>query len=444
MKRIPLFIFLMLPLIGQTQTTLSLEECIAMAKEKNRKIEVANLQSQIAQYEQRSTKAMFFPTISLSGNVLYSTAHSTYSLKADDILSSFGLGWLPPALTDRFPSMDFSYRLDWAYNGGIKVVQPIYAGGKIRAGYNMAVVGNEIATLNNRLTEAEVIVETSRAYAEVVRAKELMQVAASYNNLLSELMRSMENARKHGMEAQNNVLKVKVKLDESTLSLCRAQNGYRLAKMNLCHYIGLPLMEPIDVDSSALPEASNEDATIVNRPEYQILEQKSELARLNIDMARSDYLPQIGLMGQFGYMNGLKLNDSKLMDGWSVNVGVSISIPIFDFGYRMNKIRSAKTRYTMAEAEREDLNEQMMLEMTLSANNLHESLLERDLAESALTSAEENLRISRLQYERGMEMLSDYLEAQALWQQSRQTLIDARVNCYLKWLEYQKTTGVIN
>lgn len=78
----------------------------------------------------------------------------------------------------------------------------------------------------------------------------------------------------------------------------------------------------------------------------------------------------------------------------------------------------------------------LVLEMTQAGNNLDESVLERSLAEASVVSAEENLRTSRLQYEKGVETLSDYLEAQVLWQQARQTQVDARVNCFLKWLEY--------
>lgn len=139
-----------------------------------------------------------------------------------------------------------------------------------------------------------------------------------------------------------------------------------------------------------------------------------------------------------------ELNGCKLFDDWNLHVGIQLSIPVFDFGRRMNKIKSAQFQYAQKQMEREDANEQMMLEMAQSFNTLDEAFLERDLAESSVTSAEENLRTSRLQYEKGVELLSDYLEAQTLWQQARQTQVDARINCFLRWLEYQKTTGNIN
>lgn len=445
MKRILTYLFIAMPLIGQAQTILTLDDCVRLAKENNKKIEAAELQYISSQQERRSAKALFFPTFSLDGNALYSTTDGSYSV-SDGMLPVFGMDGMPTGQSAYFPGLGLDYNLGWIYSGGIKVEQPIYMGGKIRAGYRMAKIGNEIAWQNRRLTEAEVIVETSRAYAEVVRTQELIQVAKSYHSLLTELMRTVESARKQGMKSQNDVLKVKVKLDESELNLRRAENGHRLAMMNLCHYTGIPLTELIEIDGQ-LPDTSEvyaQTADICNRPEYLMLEQKVGLAQQKVSMARSEYLPQIGVAGRYGYANGVELNGSKLFNDCNFYLGIQVSIPLFDFGKRMNKIKSAKTQYARMQAEREDINEQLMLEMAQSANNLDEAFLERRLAESSVSSAEENLRTSRLQYEKGVELLSDHLEAQTLWQQAQQTSVNARINCYLRWLEYQKTVGKIN
>ena len=68
------------------------------------------------------------------------------------------------------------------------------------------------------------------------------------------------------------------------------------------------------------------------------------------------------------------------------------------------------------------MNEQMMLELTQAANNLDEARLESELSDRSLLQAEENMKVSKSQYEVGLETLSDYLEAQALWQQAYETL----------------------
>ena len=154
-------------------------------------------------------------------------------------------------------------------------------------------------------------------------------------------------------------------------------------------------------------------------------------------LARSERLPQVGLVGNYGYLHGVELNGQNLLGGWAFTAGVQVSVPIFHFGGRSNKVRSARARFEQAQAERLDGGELLQLEATQAANNLDEAQLEIRLAESSLAAADENLRLSRRQYEAGVETLSDHLEAQAMWQQAHRTEVEARIDGYLRWLEYR-------
>ena len=64
-------------------------------------------------------------------------------------------------------------------------------------------------------------------------------------------------------------------------SKVQAENGIRLARMNLCQLIGLPLHTPIDIepdkdsDSFAVIDLH---ASITDRTEYQLLDMKTKLA----------------------------------------------------------------------------------------------------------------------------------------------------------------------
>lgn len=440
-----IFCLAALPVSGWAQDVLSLDDCVRIAKENNSRMAAADHQQRSAMYDFRSARALFLPSFSVTGNALYSTAGGSWSSGMGQ-LPVFGADGNPTGQFAIFPGIDLSYDLGWVFSAGVKVEQPLYTGGKIHANYRASSLFGEIASQKKRQTESEVVVETSRAFAGLVRAMELKKVAESYHDLLGELMRSVESARRHGMKSQNDVLKVKVKLDESELNLRKAENARKLAMINLCHNIGYPLSSEVDADG-VLPEVSASDVVeggIENRPEHLMLERQSELYRQKIAAARSEQLPQVGLVGQYGYLNGVKFNDAKLFDSWNFTVGVQASIPIFDFGRRMNKIKSAKAQYEQVEAEREDTDGLLNLELQRAYNSLDEALVEKDLAKSSVLSAEENLRTSRLQYERGMETLSDYLEAQTLWRLAEQNLVEARVNCWLSLLDYRKASGQLD
>ena len=89
------------------------------------------------------------------------------------------------------------------------------------------------------------------------------------------------------------------------------------------------------------------------------------------------------------------------------------------------------------------MNEQMLLELTQAVNNLDEARLEYELSNRSLEQAEENMKVSKSQYEVGLETLSDHLEAQTLWQQAYETKVDAHFQFYLKYIGYLKASGTL-
>lgn len=443
MKRFNILLALLLPSVAFAQSPLSLEDCIAIVKEHNKRILAAHFQVQSAKYERRATFANFLPTLSAEGMGLYSTAKGSLGIEGG-MLPVVGADGIPTGVGAYFPGVNLDYKIGWLYGAGVKLQQPLFVGGKVLAGYKMGRIGEAIARQNRRLTEAEVVVETARAYANVVLAKELQRVATSYHTLLDELMRSIEKAYEQGVKSRNDVLKVEVKLDESRLNLRRAENAIRLATMNLCHYIGYPLTDKLEVNGE-LPSINSSlvlSTDILARPEVQMLAHKSELMYQKVNMARADLLPQIGLVGQYGYTNGVELLGDKLLDGWTFSAGVQLSIPLFNLGSR-SRYRAAKMQYRQSKSEEEATLELLTLEAVRVVNKLDESVLELSLAEQNVASATENLRVSSRQYEAGVETLSDHLEAQLLWQRANQTLVETRINRFLWWIEYCKTIGAV-
>ena len=407
------------------QETLTLEQCREMALKYNKEMAAAARQTESARYTAKSYKGNFFPNFSLSGTGIYSTSDGSLGIAGGNLptfLPDATGQFLPNKGFAYFPGIDLNYKIGMVYMGGIQVEQPLYMGGKIRAAYKMSLLGKEMAQLSETLTASEVIVKTEQAYAQVIKAKEMKKVADKYSAVLTELMKNVESAHKHGLKPQNDVLKVQVKLNESELNIRKADNALRLATMNLCHYIGKPLTADIRT-ADTFPEVAQDirlqTADISARPEYA------------------------GVKGSFDYIHGLEISDQDLFDGGSFSVLLNVSVPLFHFGANSNKVRAAKAKLEQARLEQENMNEQMLLELAQSVNNLDEARLESTIAERSLQQAEENMRVSRSQYDVGLETLSDHLEAQALWQQAYETKVDACFRLYLNYITYLKATGTL-
>jgi len=430
---------------------LSIEQCRQLALEHNKDRQSAALTTQYAEYTRRATHALFFPDFSLSGIGAFSSTKGTYTIDFNSLLGPtlYNLGtWAAsqgiqlPEMS--FPNYDMDYKVGFLYTAGVMMKQPIYMGGKIRAGYSMAETAVAMARVNERLTDSEVIQKADEAYAQVVKAEQLVKVAESYQRLLQELDRNVESAIRHGLKMQNDRTKVQVKMNEVELNLRKAENGVRLAKMNLCHIIGRPLDESVQVDG-VYPEV--EDAQTLQgydisaRPELALLDYKTELAEQELKITKSEMLPQVALLAKYGYTNGVELNNHTLLDGWSFAGGVTVSIPLYHFGERSNKVKAARVKHQQAQLERENKAELMRLELTQAANKLDEARLEKQLAEKSLTQCEENMRLCKQQYDAGFETLSAYLESQAQWQQANETNVDANYLLYLASVSYLKAAG---
>ena len=449
--------------------SLSLDSCIHMALRANRQIEKAQLQTRQREYTLKAVKANFFPNFKASVRDIYSTARGSFSIEGGYLptftpgtdgsmqpnvminpatgLPVMGADGVTPVFQQYayFPTQEIKYKVNNIIQAGITLEQPIYMGGKIKAGYAMSQLARKMAQENERLSEAQVIVKTEEAYALLVRATEMHGVALVYDSLLQSLQHDVQAAKTHGMASHNDVLKVGVKKDEAELKLRQAENGLRLARMNLCQLIGLPLLTKINPETLKDPDnlefPKSPDNAISQRPEAALLDMKSLLAEEKVKLERAEFLPQVGLMAGYNYLYGLKLNDHRLLDGGNFAALLNVSIPLYHFGEGRNKVRAARMEAEQARVEQQDLMEQMELEATREANNLDEALLEVEITTRSLAQAAENLRAARKSYAAGMESLSDLLEAQTLYQQSLARQAEARCQVSLSAARYRKATG---
>ncbi|MDR3252720.1 MAG: TolC family protein [Tannerella sp.] len=450
------------------QNVYTLEMCREMALKNNKAGAIAELTAEKTGYDSKAYLANFFPKISASGAYLFTNMESKRTIKGN-YLPTFvpdpATGQLKPNVLTMpdgtplmgadgnpvfreyayFPDMSLDLRTNGTYFAGIRAEQPIYMGGKISSAYKMSLIGKEIAELNKDLTRAEIIVKTDEAYWLHLKAVESRKVAKAFQEVVGELLRNVENAQKAGMRSRNDVLKVQVQANKAELQMMQVENAVRLSRMNLWQIIApsnspqgqeMLVSDDLKTDTRISPSGGVEA-----RPESSILDKQIELKSQQIKLVRSDFLPNIGVMGNYGYIHGVKLNDSPLFDQASLSALVTVSIPIFHWGEGMNKIRAARAEKQIMQLKRDDLSEKMELERIQTLDKLNESELEVTMTVRALEQAEENMRTSREHYEAGMETLADYLEAQTLWQQAWLENINAKINQKLNHTYYLKTIG---
>ena len=166
------------------QEKLSLAQCREMALKYNKDMAAANKQTEAARLMSLSYKANFFPNFTVNGTGIYSTADGSLGVPGGNLpvfLPNPATGELVSSGFAYFPGLNLDYKVGTVYSGGIQVEQPLYMGGKIRAAYKMSLLGKEMAHLNEALTTSEVILNTDKAYVQLVKAKEMRKVAEKYH-----------------------------------------------------------------------------------------------------------------------------------------------------------------------------------------------------------------------------------------------------------------------
>jgi outer membrane protein TolC len=446
---------------------LTLEECRQLALENNTNLLLAEQTAIKANQTRLAALANFFPEISATGNYFYSNAETNYTINGG-YLPTFSpdltTGKLSPNIVTiggqlvygsdgnpifssyaYMPDISLNMKIGNIYCAAVMAKQPIFWGGKIISGYRMASAGTRLSNLNKKLTKDQIILQSDEAYWNCLKAYEMLSVVESYYTTIEEFCRNMENAVNVGFKSSNDLMKVQVTLNEAELNLLKVKNSLRLAKMNLCYISGLPLSSEIEVSDvninlhDEVSVQSNYD--ISNRIEYQMLSQKIEMKREAVKVTRSDYLPHLGVQVSYGYLNGIQLNGSTLVDNANFMAVASLSIPIFKWGEGRHSVKASYADLRMAEIEREDAARKMTLEIEQTINQFKEAKLELQIAERSCAQAEENMRVSKNRYEAGTEPISNFLEAQAQWQKSLSDAVNARMDLRLSYTRYLKAIG---
>ena len=351
--------------------------------------------------------------------------------------------------------MGMELQMRGMYMAGIALTQPIYTGGRIRTGNRLARIGRESQQENRRKTRMQVLADADRAYWNYITVTWKVRMLDAYKAQMDTLLRQVENSRAAGMATDNDLLRIRTRRSDIHYQWQKAKNGANLCRLALCNVLGCPLetqIAPTDTIISVSPAATS-DADISLRPEVRLLHKQVEAAEEQVKMARADILPTVGLSAGYIYYGNVKMKGmtqdaqgnavsftQKFDDGLPM-VMASVSIPLFRWGSGLKKIKKAKLDVENARLDLQKNTRLLSIETTQAAQNLEDSYLLIETAQSGAQEADDNLRILRDRYLNGMATLTDLLDAQSQWQQAQSNLIDAQTQHKIYETEYLRVTG---
>jgi len=457
---------------ANAQDVLSLDSCRSMALNNNRQMGVAKVRRDMARNMRKSARTKYLPQINATGAYLYSSkqvsilnddqksALGNMGTVAGQVLSQMGLPGtdvLAGMLNEVGNGIVDAFHTDTRnkFGASVMLTQPVFMGGSIIAMNRMADLGEDMAANQADATAQATLYSIDNAYWTVVSLKHKKRLAESYLNLVKKLDGDVGKMIREGVATRADGLKVNVKVNEAEMTLTQVEDGLALAKMLLCQLCGMDVNKDItlaDEDNDQLATAveamavdvdSQRGAAAENRPELRMLQNAVDISKQAVNVAKAGHLPKVMLTGGYTVMNPNVYNGFQRSFSGVWNVGVMVTVPVWNWNDVTYKVRAAKNQASIASLELGDVREKVDLQVSQCNFKVNEAAKKLRLATASTERAEENLRCANLGFSEGVMQSTDVMEAQTAWLQAQTQKIDAEIDVKLSQVNLQKALGTL-
>lgn len=423
--------------------TLALDSCKSLALQNNRELKNAQLDLEASKQVKKEAFTKYFPKLRADAFAMRAT---DYMLKQDipqmnlPVYDGNPMNLLTPTQFAYFPGMEIK-ALDYTNVATVSAVQPIFAGGRIYNGNKLANLGVAIKEDKLQLSSEEVLMQTENYYWQIVTLKEKRKTLNSYQNLLENLYQDVRVSFDAGLVQKSDLLKIQLKLNELNANKLKLENAIVLSKMAFCQHLGIAYNANFDLtdslDINEIPESvyTNYNQALLNRNEYSMLNKAVEAEGIRKKMAIGESLPQISVGVQGLYLDVFEQQNTHGI------LFATVSIPISAWWGTAHKIKEQKIKMEMAQNNLKQKSELMLLQMEKSVKVLNESFRQIAIAQSSVKQAKEHLKVVGDNFKAGVVSTSDLLEAQLMFQQAENQLLEAKYDYKIKLLMYKKATA---
>lgn len=397
-----LLIFLLVlaaPLHAAESRTLTLEQALAIALEKNRDIAKAGEYARYVDGKYVEERAAALPQFSLSASAA--------------VLSD---GGQPRTIGGSSTQKDNYF--------GVSLSQPLYTWGKIGAAIRAAEIGMNTATEQLRLAQQAARRDVTAAFYNVLLSRELLRL--SKENLKQKERHSDEAGKKFeaGVATDYDVLAAKVAMDNARPAVSKAENLLRLSRERLRFL----LAEESELDASgklepqlAPPPTYDEvlRSALARRPELLDLGYRIGVYGELVTIAAADDKPRLDLKGSAGW-HQLDFANAR-NDGAAWNIGVYLSFPFFDGLKTSGRVVQARSELATKEIEKQKLLDSIRLEARTALSELQEAAEILTATAGTVRQAERLLQMAEKGYEYGVKIRLEVDDAQT-------NLLQAEIN----------------
>jgi outer membrane protein TolC len=426
---------LLLPDLRAQNRALSLEDCIAMALGESAKLEASRLDLLAAGEEIRAARALLWPdlTATATGEAVSGEHTGTFSIINTTTPSGNGV------------TTNNEVGLAGIGVFGAKLNYPLFKDGSI-FGLNDAPAversraQQEALSWTTHLTREEVIYRITQAFVATVSAQNRVEPIERRVSLLEQSFGITQEQQGKGLLLPVDVSVVKEQLSGARAlskviheqSIAGALELTRLLGMRSSTHIRLAgLPTPPEPPSAALLLGS----ALVEHPQLSVQRANINKAKQDWRLERFRLYPTVTLHGSGIYATDFE-NDAHEFIG-----GVTVGIPIFDFGAQRATVRARKDTYAAEQARLGSVADDVANQILNTYEQIYalsESILN---LQGEIGKLDRDLRVAQSQQQQGIAQPLTSIDAELLLVGKRDELAVNQARRLLLYASLQRASG---
>ncbi|MBE3096662.1 MAG: TolC family protein, partial [Planctomycetes bacterium] len=317
------------PAAAQDVKTYTLDEVQRLAAGYYQAVGIARAQAEQARLGERMAYSARLPMITSQGVLTRNVV--TGSLTFNDIK------------IDILPAFDYTVTL--------AAVQPLYAGHRLRTGQRQAELAVAAATTGLGITVQDTVLAATKAFYGVLGAQENVEISRRAVTLAQQTLRTADSLFRAGDAVETSVLRAQVAENETKRELLLAENTLVLARQQLMLFTGVtgefqvarpPAARAVDTPVDDLVAQG-----LAARPELKALALQRQIAGLEIEKRRGEWLPTIQAEAVY------QKRKATFPSSQLASVAVNAVWPVFDGGRRGAAVASARSALKETELQEE-------------------------------------------------------------------------------------------
>jgi outer membrane protein len=407
-------------LLQAQSDTLTVEKCIEISLKNNPQIKIAESNYEASSANLTSTRSVLFPQVSFN---------SGWNRNG----GNFFVG--PTAREATYEN----------YSYGFQLQQLVFDFGKSYTRLSGASDLKSASEQDLALSKQNLILSTYEAYFNYLLAVRIKNASQESLQQAEEHLKQAQSFYDVGKKPQFDVLKAKTDEANAKLNLINAENNIVVSKLQLENVLNMKLppdfklKDNLEITKEKIGLENALNTAKENRPEFIGAKFRMEANKSFLNSAWTANLPSINLTGGYNWRTfSLKEN---FLNSW--NLGVAISLPIFQ-GFSLDAgIDLARANYKNTEAQLDFVSQAIDLDVQQQYADLKLAIAKIDASKSLLEQAEETLRLAEARYKQEVGSPIEITDGRVTMLNSQILYVQSLYDYQVAYVRLQKAIGIL-